>query len=193
MGRSSAGFRAGWSLDPERSAAARFLPIRGGQKCATGSTPTSSSAKSFRPFAPAVLEDRLAEHFDHDHPSPFMLETCPVVSPFELPAVTHVDGSARVQTVDIENNRRFALLLDAFFRRTGCPILLNTSFNMRGQPIVCTPVDAIVCFLQSKLDCLVLEDFLIDRNGVPDAWLEWYGHGDQNFDRMVPTTVYTFL
>ena len=149
--------------------------------------------KSFRPFAPAVLEDRLAEHFDHDHPSPFMLETCPVVSPFELPAVTHVDGSAQVQTVDIENNRRFALLLDAFFRRTGCPILLNTSFNMRGQPIVCTPVDAIVCFLQSKLDCLVLEDFLIDRNGVPDAWLEWYGQGDQNFDRMVPTTVYTFL
>ena len=64
---------------------------------------------------------------------------------------------------------------------------------MRGQPIVCTPIDAIVCFLQSKLDCLVLEDFLIDRSAVPDAWFDWYGHGDQDFDRTVPTTVYTFL
>ena len=149
--------------------------------------------ESFRPFAPAVLEDRLTEHFDLDHASPFMLETCPVISPFELPAITHVDGSARVQTIDMENNRRFALLLDAFFRRTQCPILLNTSFNMRGQPIVCTPVDAIICFLQSKLDCLVLEDFLVDRSAVPDAWFDWYGHVDQDFDRTVSTTVYTFL
>ena len=74
--------------------------------------------KSFRPFAPAVLEDRVAEHFDLDHASPFMLETCPVISPLELPAITHVDRSARVQTTNIENNRRFALLLAAFFRRT---------------------------------------------------------------------------
>ncbi|MCP4410807.1 MAG: carbamoyltransferase, partial [Gammaproteobacteria bacterium] len=149
--------------------------------------------ESFRPFAPAVLEEHCAEHFDLDHPSPFMLETCRVTSPLDLPAITHIDGSARVQTVDLENNRRFALLLEAFYRRTGCPILLNTSFNMRGQPIVCEPIDAIVCFLQSRLDCLVLEDFLIDSSAVPQSWFDWYGHIDQDVDRMIPTTVYTFL
>ena len=149
--------------------------------------------ESFRPFAPAVLKDHVAEHFDLDHASPFMLETCRVTSSLELPAITHVDGSARVQTVDVESNHRFALLLHAFYLRTGCPILLNTSFNMRGQPIVCTALDALVCFLQSRLDCLVLEDFLIDSATVPESWFHWYGHVDQAADRMIPTTVYTFL
>lgn len=149
--------------------------------------------ESFRPFAPAVLEDHVAEHLDLDHASPFMLETCRVTSPLDLPAITHVDGSARPQTVDIETNRRFALLLRAFHARTGCPILLNTSFNQRGQPIVCTPVDALVCFLQSRLDCLILEDFLIDSATVPASWFQWYGHPDQDADRMISTTVYTFL
>jgi carbamoyltransferase len=149
--------------------------------------------ESFRPFAPAALEDHVAEHFDLDHASPFMLETCRVTSPLVLPAITHVDGSARLQTVDVESNRRFALLLRAFYVRTGCPILLNTSFNMRGQPIVCTAVDALVCFLQSRLDSLVLEDFLIDSAAVPKSWFHWYGHVDQDADRMISTTVYTFL
>src|SRR5262249_46555062 len=90
--------------------------------------------EAFRPFAPAVLELKAKEHFALDHPSPFMLETCQTISPIDLPATTHVDGSARVQTVDPEVNRRFAALLEEFYQRTGCPILLNTSFNMRGEP-----------------------------------------------------------
>jgi carbamoyltransferase len=122
--------------------------------------------ESFRPFAPAVLEERVAEHFDLDHPSRYMLETCQVKSSIKLPAITHVDGSARVQTVDDEVNPRFARLLRAFEKQTGCPILLNTSFNMNYEPIVCTPVDAVICFIRSGLDTLVLEDFIIDRSAI---------------------------
>jgi carbamoyltransferase len=125
--------------------------------------------ESFRPFAPAVLEDRAAVHFDLDHPSRYMLETCQVKSPIKLPAITHVDGSARVQTVDGDANPRFARLLRAFERLTGCPILLNTSFNLNYEPIVCTPADALVCFIRSGLDVLVLEDFIIDRSAVSVA------------------------
>jgi len=119
--------------------------------------------ESFRPFAPAVLQSRCADHFDLDHASPFMLETCQVRSPLHLPAITHVDGSARVQTVDPAVAPRFARLLEAFERRTDCPILLNTSFNMNDEPIVCAPLDALVCFIRSEIDALVLEDFVIDR------------------------------
>jgi carbamoyltransferase len=126
--------------------------------------------EAFRPFAPAVLADKAHEHFDLDHPSPFMLETCQVISPLELPAITHVDRSARVQTVHHETSPRFAALLERFDRRTGCPILLNTSFNMRGEPIVCTPVDAITCFVRSGIDTLVLEDFVLDRSSIPPLW-----------------------
>ncbi|HVQ40429.1 MAG TPA: carbamoyltransferase N-terminal domain-containing protein [Pyrinomonadaceae bacterium] len=122
--------------------------------------------ESFRPFAPAVLEDRAAAHFDLDHASRYMLETCQVTSPIKLPAITHVDGSARVQTVDEETNPRFARLLRVFERLTGCPILLNTSFNLNYEPIVCTPVDALICFILSGLDMLVLEDFIIDRSAI---------------------------
>lgn len=126
--------------------------------------------EAFRPFAPAVLESKAGEHFELDHPSPFMLETCKVISPLSLPSITHVDGSARVQTVNSETSLRFAALLKEFDRRTGCPILLNTSFNMRGDPIACTPYDAIMCFVQSKIDVLVLEDFIIERSGIPPMW-----------------------
>lgn len=128
--------------------------------------------ESFRPFAPAALEDRTREHFAIDHPSPFMLETCQVTSPFDLPAITHVDRSARLQTVAPESSPRFAALLARFAERTGCPILLNTSFNMRGEPIVCTPADALTCFARSNIDALVLEDFIIDRESIPPAWSE---------------------
>ncbi len=148
--------------------------------------------ESFRPFAPAVLEPHAGEHFALDHASPFMLETCRVTSQLELPAITHVDGSARVQTVDGATNPRFAELLRRFHARTGCPILLNTSFNMRGQPIVRSPLDALVCFLQSQIDCLVLGDFLIDRTSVPESWFERYGYLDTG-DRLIPGHVYTFL
>lgn len=125
--------------------------------------------ESFRPFAPAVLEDRVAAHFDLDHPSRYMLETCQVTSPIKLPAITHVDGSARVQTVDGDANPRFARLLRAFERLTGCPILLNTSFNLNYEPIVCTPAHALICFIRSGLDALVLEDYIIDRSAVSVA------------------------
>lgn len=118
--------------------------------------------ESFRPFAPAVLDCKARDHFDLDHSSPFMLETCRVVSPLHLPAITHVDGSARVQTVHEKTNQRFYDLLRAFDELTGCPILLNTSFNVKGEPIVCTPEDALNCFIISGIDCLAIEDFMID-------------------------------
>jgi carbamoyltransferase len=128
--------------------------------------------EGFRPFAPAVPLRQAAEHFDLQHESPFMLETCQVKSTLDLPAITHVDNSARVQTVDETTTPRFARLLEMFGERTGCPILLNTSFNMRDEPIVCTPVDAIVCFARSEIDTLVLEDFLIDRSEAGGSWEE---------------------
>lgn len=120
----------------------------------------------FRPFAPAVSAAAAADHFDLDHPSPFMLETCRVISPLALPSITHVDGSARVQTVDAATHPRFAALLDAFAARTGCPILLNTSFNLSDEPIVATPADALVSFARSELDALVLEDFIVHRSSL---------------------------
>jgi carbamoyltransferase len=126
--------------------------------------------EDFRPFAPAVLESQAREHFALDHPSPFMLETCQVISPIPLPAITHVDGSARVQTVTRATNPRFTDLLSHFYRRTGCPILLNTSFNLRGEPIVSSTMDAIACFGRSKIGTLVIEDFVIDRADIPRAW-----------------------
>ena len=126
--------------------------------------------EEFRPFAPAVLESHAREHFALDHPSPFMLETCQVISSIALPAITHVDGSARVQTVSRTTNPRFAALLEHFHARTGCPILLNTSFNLRGEPIVCSTMDAISCFGRSKFETLVVEDFVIDRSDIPQAW-----------------------
>ncbi|HEX2253888.1 MAG TPA: carbamoyltransferase C-terminal domain-containing protein [Thermoanaerobaculia bacterium] len=124
----------------------------------------------FRPFAPSVLAEAAAEHFDLPGPtaaSPFMLETCRVTSPLALPAVTHVDGSARPQTVDRAVQPRYAALLDAFARRTGCPVLLNTSFNVADEPIVCTPADALFAFADAGLDSLVLEDFVLDREALP--------------------------
>lgn len=127
--------------------------------------------ESFRPFAPAVLESHAAEHFELDHGSPFMLETCRVRSPLSLPSITHVDGSARVQTVSGSESPRFAKLLERFGARTGCPILLNTSFNMKDEPIVCSASDALLCFARSALDALVLEDFVIERSALGPALL----------------------
>jgi carbamoyltransferase len=126
--------------------------------------------ESFRPFAPSVMEEEQSRHFDLRHPSVFMLETCQVISPLELPAITHVDGSARVHTVRSDDNPRFWKLLEAFHRRTGCPILLNTSFNLRGEPIAGSAVDALACFTSSAIDVLVLEDFILDRRSVTTLW-----------------------
>lgn len=147
--------------------------------------------EGFRPFAPAVLESRAREHFAIDHPSPFMLETCQVASSFDLPAITHVDGSARLQTVDPASSPRFAALLAHFHDRTGCPILLNTSFNMRGEPIVCTPEDALACFARSRIDALVLEDFIVDRDSIPPVWSELVE--SHPAEPRISYTVYTLL
>jgi carbamoyltransferase len=116
--------------------------------------------EAFRPFAPAVLEDHAAQWFELDGPSPMMLRVVPVRSG-RLPAITHVDGSARVQTVNHEQNPRFHGLLAAFHERTGVPVLLNTSFNVAGEPIVESPDDALRTFLSSGIDMLVLGDHIV--------------------------------
>jgi carbamoyltransferase len=149
--------------------------------------------EAFRPFAPAVLEEKVHEHFDLDHPSPFMLEVCQVRSPLELPAITHVDGSARVQTVNSKTNPRFAALINEFDHQTGCPILLNTSFNMRDEPIVCHPVDAIRCFVRSQIDTLVLGDFIIDRTFIPEFWQKHFEVFHSFKESSVSHAVYTFF
>ena len=140
--------------------------------------------EGFRPFAPAVLAERAAEWFEIDGESPYMLVVAPVRgaepaggeglaklravrSP--LPAVTHVDGSARIQTVGAGANPPFRRLLEAFERRTGCPALLNTSLNVRGEPLVNTPADAVRCFLHTHLDALALGPFLVVKDAVPGA------------------------
>jgi carbamoyltransferase len=153
--------------------------------------------EAFRPFAPAVLDTKAAEHFDLDHASPFMLETCQVISPLSLPAITHVDGSARVQTVSEQSNPRFHALLAEFDRLTDCPILLNTSFNMRGDAIVLDPVDAIWCFVVSDIDALVIGDYIVDRGFRLDTWdklKEIFGARSAK-KRAVPESVnvYSFL
>lgn len=150
--------------------------------------------EAFRPFAPSVLEDKAAEHFDIDHPSPFMLETCQVISTIDLPAITHVDNSARIQTVDDHSNPLYASLITAFYRLTACPILLNTSFNVRGQPIVNTPVDALICFLNSGIDSLVIGDFVIDKADNDTETLEFMLSNYLDFRQSdMAHDVYTFL
>jgi carbamoyltransferase len=149
--------------------------------------------ESFRPFAPAVLAERAGEYFELDRDSPYMLIVAPVraeqrlaapsggralfgierllVPRSHLPAVTHVDYSARVQTVHADTNPRFHALLREFERQTGCPALVNTSFNVRGEPIVGSPADAWRCFMRTEMDYLVLEDCLLDKREQP-PWRE---------------------
>ena len=92
-----------------------------------------------------------------------MLETCDVISPIDLPAITHIDGSARIQTVHESTNPKYYALLRAFEERTGCGVIVNTSFNVRGEPIVCTPADAYRCFMRTEIDLLVLENFVLEK------------------------------
>ena len=120
--------------------------------------------EEFRPFAPSVLEEKAGEYFDLKAPSPFMLLVAEVrPEKRTIPAVTHVDGTARVQTVSYEQNSLYYDLIKRFYGKTGCPILLNTSFNLRSEPLVCTPNEAYVCFMRSDLDYLVMENFLLDK------------------------------
>jgi carbamoyltransferase len=129
--------------------------------------------ESFRPFAPAVLAARANEFFELEHESPFMgLVAQARDGQRLLPATTHVDGSARVQTVDAETNPLFARLLQAFERLTGTPVLINTSFNVRGEPIVCSPADALRCFLSTGMDLLVIDHFVLHKSAQPNAAAE---------------------
>jgi carbamoyltransferase len=123
--------------------------------------------ESFRPFAPAIPAEKARAHFDLDRESPYMLLVARTASGLPLPAVTHVDSSARVQTVSAAANPRFHRLLAAFERRTGCPVLVNTSFNVRSEPIVCTPEDAYRCFMKTGMDHLVLGGRLLHKSEQP--------------------------
>jgi carbamoyltransferase len=149
--------------------------------------------EAFRPFAPAVVAERCSEFFELDRKSPFMLETAQVRKNVSLPAVTHVDGSARVQTVDRAVDPRFHALLTEFGRLTGYPVLLNTSFNMRGEPIVCDPSDALGCFVRASLDVLVAGDLMVDRQAIPSDWIQWMNRMTPNRPPTISSDAYTFF
>ena len=120
--------------------------------------------ESFRPFAPTVLLDKAAEYFVLDCQSPYMLLVTQVrENKRVIPAVTHVDGSARVQTISREDNPLYYDLIDEFYKITGVPVVINTSFNVRGEPIVCTPEDAYTCFMRTKMDNLIMGDFMMRK------------------------------
>jgi len=160
--------------------------------------------EGFRPFAPIVLEEKAAEWFELQVPSPYMLLVAQVhedkrraltaqeesreglakleVPRSSIPAVTHIDGSARIQTVAAASNARLHQLLTAFEARTGCPVLVNTSFNVRGEPIVCTPAEALRCFLSTDIDCLAIGLFLLEKSAQPDALLQRYPRGAMALD-----------
>ena len=141
--------------------------------------------ESFRPFAPSVLEEEASDWFELDRKSPYMLLVAPVkgkvrhklsrtednlfgldklhIVRSQIPAVTHVDYSARVQTVSKEDNPLFYSLLKRFAQKYGCPVIINTSFNVRGEPIVCSPEDAYLCFMRTNMDYLLLGNFLLEK------------------------------
>ncbi len=149
--------------------------------------------ESFRPFAPSVLHDRVSDYFELDCASPYMLLVADVKPEFrlpltaeqqdlfgieklnvprsKLPAITHLDYSARIQTVHPDTNPRYYALLKQFETLTGCPVIVNTSFNVRGEPLVCTPLDAYQCFMRTEMDYLVLENVLLSKHNQP-KWLK---------------------
>jgi carbamoyltransferase len=128
--------------------------------------------EDFRPVAPAVLEEAAAEYFDGVGKSPFMLFTFPVRKERErlVPAIRHVDGSARIQTVSRGESPLYYRMIEEFARLTGIPVVVNTSFNTRGKPIVCTPEDALACFYTAPIDALALGSFWLKKrgSGAPD-------------------------
>ena len=141
--------------------------------------------ESFRPFAPSVIRERVSDFFEHDGESPYMLLVAPVkknirremtreeqklfgleklhVPRSTIPAITHVDYSARIQTVDGRYNNRYYQMIKKFDEKQGCPVVINTSFNVRGEPIVCTPEDAFRCFMRTNMDYLIMENMLLDK------------------------------
>ena len=124
--------------------------------------------ESFRPFAPACLAEKAEDWFDIDRESPYMLLVCQVKDGVNAPAITHVDGSARLQTVTRESHEEFYDLIHAFDERTGCPTIINTSFNVRGEPIVCSPEDAYLCFMRTNMDLLVLGNQILRKADQPE-------------------------
>jgi carbamoyltransferase len=132
--------------------------------------------ESFRPFAPSVLEDYGSQFFDLDCASPYMLLVSQVKEDKRvIPAVTHLDGSARIQTVSRKTNPMFYDLIAEFHRLTGVPVIINTSFNVRGEPIVCTPEDAFRCFMRTDMDFLVMDHFILDKREMTplEADVDW--------------------
>jgi len=120
--------------------------------------------ESFRPFAPTVIEEKAGDWFELDRPSPYMLLVAQVSNKNRtIPSVTHVDGSARIQTINRRDHPLYYDLLSEFERRTGCPVIINTSFNVRGEPIVCAPHDAYLCFMRTHMDYLVMDRFVLDK------------------------------
>lgn len=141
--------------------------------------------ESFRPFAPSVLQERVSDYFQIDRASPYMLLVAPVtedrkiamtpdqermfgidklnVARSDLPAVTHIDYSARIQTVSRETNPLYYDVIEAFAKKTGCPVIINTSFNVRGEPIVCRPEEAFKCFMRTEMDYLVIGNYVIAK------------------------------
>ncbi|BBA79200.1 carbamoyltransferase [cyanobacterium endosymbiont of Rhopalodia gibberula] len=156
--------------------------------------------ESFRPFAPSVLAERVSDYFDLDKPSPYMLLVASVkedlhlsmidkqkqlfgieklkIPHSQIPAVTHVDYSARIQTVHPETNPRYYQLIKEFEALTGCGILVNTSFNVRGEPIVCTPEDAYRCFMRTEMDYLVIENYLLAKS----EQLQWQKNNEWQYE-----------
>jgi len=151
--------------------------------------------ESFRPFAPSVLEEKASEYFDTDRPSPYMLLVAKVreerrfpqpsgdgipmverlkVKRSDIPAVTHLDYSARLQTVNKKHKPDYHKVISEFEKLTGCPVIVNTSFNVRGEPIICTPEDAYQCFIRTEMDVLVVENFLLYKEEQPP----WEEKGD---------------
>jgi len=155
--------------------------------------------ESFRPFAPSVLEEEVSNQFEIKTKSPYMLfvaslkkELCKEITNQEknlfgidklnverstLPAITHIDYSARIQTVNKNTNPRYYKLIKAFHKKTNCPVLINTSFNVRGEPIVCTPQDAYRCFMRTEMDVLVLENHILYKDNQPpiekdEKWMQ---------------------
>ncbi len=146
--------------------------------------------ESFRPFAPTIMEEYISDYFEIDCPSPYMLLVADVKKDKQLPvpedkknlwgidllnipkstipAITHVDYSARIQSVNEETNPRYYRLIQAFYRKTGCPVIINTSFNVRGEPIVCAPSEAYTCFMRTEMDYLVLGNCVLDKREQPE-------------------------
>ena len=155
--------------------------------------------ESFRPFAPSVIEEEVSKQFEMSTKSPYMLLVAPVkkelcksmtteekklpgikkinIPRSTLPAITHIDYSARIQTVSKTTNPRYHELICAFQRKTGCPTIVNTSFNVRGEPIVCSPQDAYRCFMRTEMDILVLQNQILFKRDQPrvqkdETWMQ---------------------